>query len=181
MGNTRAIVIASLAALPMAALEVWSLGMVLTEFSRGGADVRALVFLVLVQGGILTAIVLGVMGAVRRRPGTSVLGAGLMFLEGVPLIFSFAWLAVLVSGLFLLAARDTAPIRGASLVGARVIGSLAALWAAACVPSMLRGPPLFLVFLVVALCGVVAVSWWPPVGQALPPVNPSESSDGALP
>jgi hypothetical protein len=161
MGNTRAVAIAALGALAMAALEVWSLTMLLTEFSRGGADARALVFLVLVQGGNLVAIALGVMGAVRRRPGISVSGAGLMFLEGVPLIFSFAWLAVLVSGLFLLAARDTAPLHGASLVWARVVGSVAALWALACVPSLLAGPPLFLVFLVVALCGVVAVAWWP--------------------
>lgn len=161
MGNTRAVVIAALAALTMLVLEVWSLTMLFTEFSRGGADLRALVFLVLVQGGILAAIALGVMGAVRRRPGISVSGAGLMFLEGVPLIFSFAWLAILVSGLFLLAARDTAPIHGAPLVWMRVIGSVAALWAMACVPSLLAGPPLFLVFLVVALSGVVAIAWWP--------------------
>jgi hypothetical protein len=161
MHVNRAIAIAALAALPMAALDVWSLGRLLTEFSRGGADARALVFLAVVQGGILIAIALGVMGAVRRRPGLSVLGAGLIFLEAVPLIFSFAWLAVLVSGLFLLAARDTAPIRGASLVGARVVGSLAGLWALAGVPSLLRAQPLFIVFLEVALCGVAVVGWWP--------------------
>ena len=102
-------------------------------------------FLALVQGGILLAIALGVMGAVWRRLGLSVLGAGLVFLEGVPLIFSFAWLAVLVSGLFLLAARDTAPIRGASLAGARVLGSVAGLWALADVPSLLRSQPLLMV------------------------------------
>jgi hypothetical protein len=157
----RAIAIAVLAALPMAALEIWSLSRVLTEFSRGGADARALVFLVLVQGGILIAIALGVMGAVWKRPGISVLGTGLMFLEAVPLIFSFAWLAALCSGLFLLAARDTAPIRGASLVGARVIGSLAGLWALAGVPSLIRAQPLFLVFLEAALWGVAVVGWWP--------------------
>jgi hypothetical protein len=38
---------------------------------------------------------------------------------------------------------------------------LAGLWALACMPSMLRGPPLFLTFLFLALCGVVAVCWWP--------------------
>ena len=161
MRLSRAIAIAVLAALPMAALEIWSLSMLLTEFSRGGADTKALVFLAVVQGGIMIAIALGVMGAVRGRPGLSVLGAGLMFLEAVPLIFSFAFLAVLVSGLFLLAARDTAPIRAASLVGARVIGSLAALWALAGVPSLLGAQPLFIVFLEVALCGVAVVGWWP--------------------
>jgi hypothetical protein len=161
MHVNRAIAIAALAALPMAVLEIWSLSMVLTEFSRGGADTRALVFLAVVQGGILIAIALGVMGAVWKRPGLSVLGAGLIFLEGVPLIFSFAWLAVLVSGLFLLAARDIAPIRGASLVGARVIGSVAGLWALAGVPSLIRAQPLFWVFLEVALCGVAVVGWWP--------------------
>src|ERR1039458_4787371 len=87
MRLNRAIAIAVLAALPMAVLEVWSLGRLLTEFSRGGADTRPLVFLAVVQGGILMAIALGVVGAVRRRPGLSVLGAGLIFLEGVPLIF----------------------------------------------------------------------------------------------
>jgi hypothetical protein len=161
MHVNRAITIAFLGALPMALLEVWSLVMVLTEFSRGGADTKALVLLALVQGGILLAISLGVMGAVWRRPGLTVAGAGLIFLEGVPLIFSFAWLAVLVSGLFLLAARDTAPIRGPALVGARVIGSVAALWAMAGVPSLLMAQPLFGVFLEVALCGVVAIGWWP--------------------
>ncbi len=161
MHVNRAIAIAGAAALPMAVLEIWSMSMVLTEFSRGGADTRALVFLAVVQGGILIAIALGVMGAVWKLPGISVLGAGLMFLEAVPLIFSFAWLAALVSGLFLLAARDTAPIRGASLVGARVIGSLAGLWALAAVPSLLRAQPLFIVFLEVALCGVAVIGWWP--------------------
>jgi hypothetical protein len=161
MRLNRAIAIAALAALPMAALDVWSLGSLLTEFSRGGADTKALVFLAVVQGGIMIAIALGVMGAVRGRPGLSVLGAGLMFLEAVPLIFSFAWLAALVSGLFVLAARDTAPIRGASLVGARVIGSLAGLWALAGVTSLLRAQPLFIVFLEAALCGVAVIGWWP--------------------
>jgi hypothetical protein len=166
MHNNRAITIAALGALPMAILEVFSLVVVLTEFSRGAVDAKAAVFLVSVQGGILLAISLGMMGAVWRRPGLSVLGAGLIFLEGVPLIFSFAWVAVLVSGLFLLAARDTAPIRGAALVGARVLGSVAGLWALACVTSLLRFQGLFGVFLVVALCGVVAVSWWPPPDEA---------------
>jgi hypothetical protein len=161
MGINRAVALAVLAALPMALLEMWSLGRIATEFAHGGADTRALVFLLLVQGGILLAMAMGVMGALWRRPGLSVSGAGLMFLEGVPLIFSFAWLAVLVSGLFLLAARDIAPIGGAALVGARVIGSLAILWALACVPSLLRGGPLFLIFLVVALAGVAVVGWWP--------------------
>jgi hypothetical protein len=161
MRNNRAIIIAALAALPMAVLVAWSLGRALTEFSRGGAYSGEFVFLALVQGGVLLAIALGVMGAVWRRPGLSVLGAGLVFLEGVPLIFSFAWLAVLVSGLFLLAARDTAPIRGASLAGARVLGSVAGLWALADVPSLLRSQPLFWVFLEVALCGVVVIGWWP--------------------
>jgi hypothetical protein len=162
MRKSRPVAIATLAALPMSVLEVWSLSLVAKEFSRGGADLRALIFLALVQGGILIAIVVGVMGIVRRQPQFSVYAAILIFLEAVPLIFSFAWLAVLVSGLFLLAARDTAPLHGSALVGARVLGSVAALWALACVPSMLsNNPPLFLVFLVVALCGVVAVSWWP--------------------
>jgi hypothetical protein len=74
----------------------------------------AVVRLLLVHGGILIASVLGIMGAFIRRPVLLVLGAGLMFLESVPLIFSFAWLTVFVSGLFLLAARAGAPVSGSS-------------------------------------------------------------------
>jgi hypothetical protein len=161
----------------MAVLEVWSLGMRLTELSGGGVDAKAVLLLALVQGGIPIAISLGLMGAATRRPGLSVVGAGLIFLEGAAPIFNFAWLAVMVSGLFLLAARDVAPIRGATLVGARVLGSVAGLWALACVPRLFRDHPLVLVFLVVALSGLVAVGWWPaPATEKDHNLDPSHTS-----
>ena len=39
---------------------------------------------------------------------------------------------------------------------------MAGVWALAGVPSLLRSQPLFIVLLEVALCGVVAIGWWPP-------------------
>jgi hypothetical protein len=121
----------------------------------------AVVRLLLVHGGILIASVLGIMGAFIRRPVLLVLGAGLMFLESVPLIFSFAWLTVFVSGLFLLAARAGAPVQGAAKIGTRLIGSLAALAALAYLPSFIKGAPLFFIFLLIALAFVAAIGWWP--------------------
>lgn len=84
-----------------------------------------------------------------------------MFLESVPLIFSFAWLTAFLSGLFLLAAREVAPFQGAAKLGARMIGSLSGVAALFLVPSMLEGPALFLVFLLMALIFVAAVGWRP--------------------
>jgi hypothetical protein len=50
---------------------------------------QAVVRLTLVHGVILTASFLGVLGALLSRPFLSVLGAGLVFLEAIPLIWSF--------------------------------------------------------------------------------------------
>ena len=91
----------------------------------------------------------------------AVLGAGLIFFESIPLIFSFAWLTVFASGVFLLAARSSAPIQGAAKVGTRLIGSLGGLAAVRCLPAMLVGTQLFLIFLLIASAFVAVVGWWP--------------------
>ncbi len=188
----RAVVIALLAALPLVLLVAWSLPRTLSRFfdpcfrwgvsqpatvhispespcrSVGGTSetkLHAVVRLLFVHGGILLAIVLGLLGAFISRPFLSVLGAGLIFLESVPLIFSFAWLTVFVSGLFLLAARAGAPVQGGAKTGSRLIGSLGALAGLAYLPSLLKGAPLFLIFLVIALAFVAVIGWWPVRGR----------------
>jgi hypothetical protein len=122
---------------------------------------QAVVRLTLIHGGILIASLLAILGALWSRPLLSVLGAGLIFFESIPLIFSFAWLTVFVSGLFLLAARESAQVHGAAKLGMRLMGSLGGLAALMYMPSLLGGPPLFLVFLVIALAFVAVVGWWP--------------------
>jgi hypothetical protein len=75
---------------------------------RGGTSetkTHAIMRLLIVSGGILLAVSLGIAGSVLSRRGLLVLGAVMMFLEAVPLIFSVAPVAVLTSGAFLLAAR----------------------------------------------------------------------------
>jgi hypothetical protein len=76
-----------------------------TSQTRAGAIMRTL----LVPGGILAAIVLGVFGAARSRPWLVGIGAGLMLLEAVPLIFSVAPLALLSGGVFLWVASQVRP------------------------------------------------------------------------
>ena len=122
---------------------------------------QAAVRVSLVPGGILIASLLAILGALLARPGLAVLGAGVIFLESIPLIFSFAWLTALVSGLFLLAARASAPLQGPARIGTRMIGSLGVLAALWCLPSLLRGMPLFLLFLFIALACVAVAGWWP--------------------
>jgi hypothetical protein len=90
-----------------------------------------------------------------------VLGAVLIFFESIPLIFSFAWLTVLVRGLFLLAARESASVQGTARIGTQLIGSLGGFAALMYMPRLFEGPPLFLVFLVIALTFVAIVAWWP--------------------
>lgn len=107
------------------------------------------------------ASLIGVLGAWRTRPFLTVLGAGLMFLESIPLVFSFAWLTVLASGLFLVAARESAPLQRAARIGARLIGSLGALAVLVILPSLLKGTPLFLLLLLIALAFAAVAAWWP--------------------
>jgi hypothetical protein len=125
----------------------------------------AVLRLLIVQGGILIGTLLGVLGALRALPSMSVLGSGLLFLEAVPLIFSFAWLMVLASGLFLLVARLIAPLRRITYFGQRVIGSVAGIALLVYLSTMLVHKtialPLFFLFLLIALAFVTVVAWWP--------------------
>jgi hypothetical protein len=186
--RSPAVAIAILGALPALLLVTWSSSRTISQFwdpcfqwgishrgsmhiSPGGpcramggtseTKAQAVVRLTLVHGGILIASLLAILGALLSRPLLSVLGAGLIFFEAIPLIWSFAWLTVFVSGLFLLAARKSAPVHGAAKMGTRVIGSVGGLAALVYMRSLLEGPPLFFVFLVIALVFVAVVGWWP--------------------
>ncbi len=192
--RNRAVLIALVAALPLVLLTAWSSSQMLPRFSdpcyqwgdsqpmtrvispdspcqsvEGTSQTKfeATLQLFLINGGILIAGALGILGVSLGKPAPTVFGAGLMFLESVPLIFSFAWLTVFVSGMLLLAARATAPLHGAAKFGARLLGSLAALAAVVYVPGLLYGAPLFLIFLLIALAFVAATGWWPirPLGS----------------
>jgi hypothetical protein len=135
-----------------------------TSETKTGAIIR----LLLVGGGIIAAILLGIRGTVRSRQGLAVTGAVMMFLEAIPLMFSFAALPVLASGSFLLSARATSPFRGTPKIAARVLGVIAGLaglsgivgalryWATAAEPA-----PLLLWLLSVCCFFVTAVAWWP--------------------
>ena len=186
--RNRAVLIALVATLPLILLTAWSFSQMLPRLSdpcyhwgdsqpvvrvispdspcqsvEGTFQTKfqATLQLLLINGGILIAGALGILGASLGKPALTVLGAGLMFLESVPLIFSFAWLTVFVSGMLLLAARAIAPLHGAAKFGARLLGSLAALAAVVYVPGLLYGAPMFLVFLLLALAFVATIGWWP--------------------
>ncbi len=186
--RSRALAITLAGSLPLLALVIWPLARALPDFFdpcffwgqqqaemtavleadgpcraiRGTSQTKtqAVVNLVLVQGGILAAVLLALAGAVLARPVLTVLGAGLIFLESIPLIFSFAFLTVFASGIFLLAARQMVSFGRVSRTGARVIGALALAALPLYLPSIFSGA-LFLVFLVAALAFVAAVGWWP--------------------
>jgi hypothetical protein len=184
----RSVVFPLLTTLPPILLVAWSLTRILPQFWKpcfewglsqsvsrriapeapcrvieGTSETRlqAVVKLLLVHGGILIAGVFGILGALLAKPFLSVLGAGLIFLESIPLIFSFAFLTVFVSGLFLLAARSIAPVQGAAKAGTRLMGSLGAVAVLVCLPALFKGPPAFFVFLLIALVFVAIVGWWP--------------------
>lgn len=183
-----AVAIAVLAALPPLLLVTWSSSTTIAQFwdpcfqwgmsqrgsmhiSPGGpchttggtseTKAQAVARLSLVHGGILIASLLGILGAFLSRPLLSVFGAGLIFVEAIPLIWSFAWLTMFVSGLFLMTARESAPVHGAAKMGMRLIGSIAGLAGLGYMRSLLDGPPLFFIFLVIALVFVAVVGWWP--------------------
>ena len=135
-----------------------------TSETKTGAIIR----LLLVGGGIVTAIVLGIWGTVRSRQGLAVTGAVMMFLEAIPLMFSFAALPVFASGSLLLSARATSPLRRAPKIAARVLGVIAGVAGLNGIAAALRywataaeSAPL-LVWLLPACCFfVTAVAWWP--------------------
>ena len=127
---------------------------------------QAVVRIILVHGGILIASALGLLGAWFARPFISVIAAGLMLLESVPLMFSFGWLAAFVSGLFLAAARDSGPVERTAELGMRVIGSLGGIGALLFLPTIVSRA-LFLVFSCIALAFVAVVGWWPEIRKRL--------------
>ena len=129
-----------------------------TSETRGQAVVR----IILVHGGILIASALGLLGALFARPLIAVIAAGLMLLESIPLMFSFGWMAALVSGLFLVAARDSGPVERAAELGMRVIGSLGGIGALLFLPTIVSRA-LFLIFSCIALAFVAVAGWWPEI------------------
>jgi hypothetical protein len=141
-----------------------------TSETRTGAIIR----LLLVGGGIIAAIVLGIWGTVRSRQGLAVTGAVMMFLEAIPLMFSFAALPVFASGSFLLSARATSPLRGAPRIAARVMGVIAGVAGLNGIVGALRywataaefAPLLWL--LPVCCFFVTAVAWWPSLDSISP-------------
>lgn len=90
---------------------------------------QAVARMMIVPGGILAGLALGILGAARSRPGPAVAGAVVVFLEAFPLLFSFAPLAVLTSGVFLLLARSTGRLGGGTKTLVRVVGAVSAIMA----------------------------------------------------
>jgi len=77
------------------------------EFTvSSGTRIKAALSAVPLQGGILLAAVLGVWGTVRLRQVAVIVAGLVMLLEAVPLLFSFAPLALLAGvGLLVVAYR----------------------------------------------------------------------------
>ena len=80
-------------------------GVEVTTQTRG----QALTWFVLLQGGMLIAVVLGVLGAFLARPALIVAGASVMIWVALPTMWSFGWLFLVACGLLLLAARESEP------------------------------------------------------------------------
>ena len=185
--HRRSVVIAILGVLPPLILVAWSANQTLKQFydpcfqwgmpteaslslspedpyrSIGGtAETKdqAVMRLILIHGGIVIASLLGVLGVLIVRPVVSVLGAGLILLESIPLVFSFGWLTVFASGLLLVASRDSASISPTATLARRAIGSLSGVAVLPFLPGLLSLAPVSFVW-VAALLFVVAVGWWP--------------------
>jgi len=128
---------------------------------------QAVARMLIVPGGILIGLALGIFGAARGWAGLAVGGAVVVFLESVPLMFSFGPLAVLTSGAFLLLARNVGPLRGAARVTARVLGVVSAIMglnALRLVAPMVNEPGWIMLLLQTAFLFFVAgAAWWPDV------------------
>ena len=127
---------------------------------------QAVVRMILLHGGVLIASTLGFLGALFARPLITVIAAGLMLLESVPMMFSFGWVAALGSGLFLVAARDSGPIVRTAELGMRVIGSLGGIGALLFLPAIVSRA-LFLVLSCIVLAFVAVAGWWPEIRKRL--------------
>jgi len=138
--------------------------------SRSGTSetkTQAVARMLIVPGGILAGLALGILGAARSRPGLAVAGAVVVFLEAFPLVFSFAPLAVLTSGVFLLLARNTGRLGGGTKTLVRVVGAVSAIMALngarMIVPTVTDlGPGWVMLLLQTAFLFFVAgAAWWP--------------------
>jgi len=180
----RALAIAVSIAVPLMTLAVWSTGRTIREFSdpcvywgasqpaptlapggpcpsvrvNGETKARAVGRLIVINGGILVASLLGVLGAWLARPSLLVAGAGLILMESFVQMSLLALAPMLASGLLLLAARLAAAGAGAGL---RVVGSLAGVWGLWWLAAALRGGPPGVWAFVGALGLVAAIGWWP--------------------
>ena len=121
--------------------------------------------MMVVPGGVLVGLALGIAGAARSRAGLAVAGAVVVFLEAVPLMFSFAPLAVLTSGVFLLLARNAGPLSGAARIVARVLGVVSAIMGLNVLrlaAPMVNQPGWIMLLLQMAFLFFVAgAAWWP--------------------
>ena len=142
--------------------------------SRSGTSetkAQAVARILIVPGGILIGLALGIFGAARGRVGLAVGGAVVVFLESIPLMFSFGPLAVLTSGAFLLLARNVGPLRGAVRITARVLGVVSAIMglnALRLVAPMVNEPGWIMLLLQTAFLFFVAgAAWWPDVRRVV--------------
>ena len=136
--------------------------------SRSGTSetqTQAVARMLIVPGGILAGLALGIIGTARSRAGLAVAGAVVVFVEAVPLLFSFAPLAVLTSGVFLLLARSAGPSSGAARIAARVLGVVSAIMglnALRVAAPMVNEPGWIVLLLQMAFLFFVAgAAWWP--------------------
>jgi hypothetical protein len=106
---------------------------------------------------MLIATVLGVLSALLARPTLGVTAAAVMFLLALLTMSSLGWLIMVVSGLLLLVASDSAPLQGVARSGIRGIGSLSGLLAAVYLFGGFRAPLL----LVIPALFVLLAGWLP--------------------
>ena len=136
--------------------------------SRSGTSetqTQAAAGMLMVPGGVLVGLALGIIAAARGRAGLAVAGAVVVFVEAVPLMFSFAPLAVLTSGVFLLLARNAGPSSGAARIVARILGVVSAIMGLNVLrlaAPMVNQPGWIMLLLQMAFLFFVAgAAWWP--------------------
>jgi hypothetical protein len=89
----------------------------------------------------------------------------LFFLEAVPLVFIFAWLMILTSGIYLVTARLVGPLRRGIRTWQQVVAAIAGLLLAINLGTMFRvwcrHLPLFSILLLLSFALVSAAAWCP--------------------
>jgi len=125
----------------------------------------AIVKLLLVPVGIIIASLLALYGTVKGRPAWTMSASTLAFLEAVPLIFSFVWLMILTSGIYIVAARLTGSVRRGIRRWQLALGSLAGvlllIYTVTTFTHRSTPVPLFLWLLLSSLAFVTAAAWLP--------------------